>query len=189
MKYVLFTFLCCFVLINASNAQSASDTLRVGYTYWWPKAGPFIGMCGEQYSLVFIGEIKSLSKPHLSDTENYTSQEGVVSIDKVLHKKTLDQASYKGQSYFTTNCFNESGLKVGDKVLIVCYSYEEHFSIPGRESILKITGKKDPLVKSLKKYITSNQNARVIEKDLSLWEERGFGDDLKQILECKDVMK
>ncbi|WP_273568853.1 hypothetical protein [Maribacter halichondriae] len=164
------------------------DTLNVGYTYWWPQDGPFIGNCGEELSLVFTGTITSLETPTDDPGPLYTSQRGIIELEKVFKIKDLDESTYANQKFFSTDCFHESGLSMGDQVLVFCYDYEGDYSIPGRKSILKINGFDDPLIQSFRKYIDADQNPIELKDDIGLWAERGFGQDLQRIIACKKEM-
>ncbi|MDY8135103.1 hypothetical protein [Aquimarina sp. 2201CG5-10] len=162
-----------------------SDTLKIGYTYWWPQSGPFIGHCGEPYSLVFLGTVLDIKKEN--STSNYTSKIGTTSIDQVLFVKNVKNNSFKKQQYFVSDCFANINLAKEDKVIVFCYSYEDSYSIPGGKSILKISGINDPVVGSIKKYIQSNQNPLVIKQDSTLWKEQKLDSELKQIIACKET--
>jgi len=165
-----------------------TDTLRVGYTYWWSQSGPFMGLCGDEYSLAFLGIVKEINEPIKHTQALAISQKGSIEIVKVLKKRKLIKEEYKNQKYFISDCFYNSNLKKGDKVMVFCYEYEGSYSIPNKKSILKITKFDDPIVKSIQKYIDANQNPIVIKKDLDLWSKRGFVDDLKQLIECREEM-
>jgi hypothetical protein len=179
------------------TAKNNSDTLRVAYTYWWPSGGPFIGLCGDAYSLVFTGTVMKVNKPSTPNPENgentsvsYTAQSGLIKIKDIKVKNPLKEGhnkhlgkNYNGESYFKSDCFYDLQLKEGDKVIVFVYSYEGEYSIP-RNSIVKIKSFEDPIVLSIEKYILNNQDPLVIRADTSLWREHGFGSSLKQIIEC-----
>ena len=67
---LLFTILVVFTACNSRKEtkgdleiEFVQDTLEVGYTYWWPESGPFIGQCGDEISLVFSGTITDIQQP------------------------------------------------------------------------------------------------------------------------------
>jgi len=80
-------------------------------------------------------------------------------------------------------------LAVGDTVLVVCYDYEDDYSIPGRKSILKINSFEDPLVKSIRKYVDSDQDALKLKKDIGLWATQGLGRSLEGIIGCGEELE
>jgi hypothetical protein len=164
------------------------DTLQVDYTYWWSNSGPFIGLCGDEYSFAFLGIVKEIDKPIKQTQALAISQRGSIEIVKVLKTRKLIKEEYKNQKYFSSSCFYNSNLKKGDKVMVFCYEYEGSYSIPNKKSIIKINEFDDQIVKSIQKYISANQNPTAIKKDLNLWSKRGFGDDLKQLIECREEM-
>ena len=85
------------------------DALNVGYTYWWPQSGPFIGNCGQKYSLVFLGEIKKIEPPAEDSTRLYTSQRGFISIDRVLTVRPLKRHPFEKQTIFTSIfCYDQT---------------------------------------------------------------------------------
>jgi hypothetical protein len=165
------------------------DTLDVGYTYWWPESGPFIGNCGQELSLVFSGIVTNLEAPTNEAGPLYTPQKGVVTIERVFKIKDLGEDTYKNQKFFTTDCFYESGLGTGDTVLVVCYDYENAYTIPGTGSILKIDSFEDDAVKSIRKYIDADEDPKKIEKDIGLWASYGHGRALEQVIDCRGEMK
>ncbi len=165
------------------------DTLEVGYTYWWPESGPFIGNCGEELSLVFSGIVKNLEAPTNEAGPLYTPQKGVIAIEQVFKIKELGDNTYKSQKFVTTDCFYGSGLGTGDTVLVVCYDYEDAYTIPGNESILKMDAFDNEIVKSIRKYIDADENPVKIEKDIGLWARYGHGRALEEIIKCRREMK
>ena len=173
-------------LQNEQEINNHLDTLNIGYTYWWNSSGPFIGLCGENYSLVFLGVVEDIKSPVRDSTLSYTSQEGIIEITEILKSMKLEKEKYNGQKYFSSDCFYNSGIKKGDTVAVFCYEYEGSYCIPGPKSIIKIDGFKDSLVKSIRKYIKTGENPIAIKKDLQLWKSKGFATELKQIIECKE---
>lgn len=160
------------------------DTLDVGYTYWWPQSGPFIGECGAELSLVFSGIVSHLGEPTDDAGPLYTAQNGIVSVEKVLKIKELNENTYANQKFFRSDCFHGLDVSVGNTVLVMCYDYDGNYSIPGEKSILKVTSFEDPIIKSLKKYIDSDQDPTELERDTSVWSAVGLDQDLKQIMAC-----
>ncbi len=196
--FCLLLVLCCTMisLVSCNTEKSKSDidiiftqdTLHVGYTYWWPQDGPFIGNCGEEFSLVFAGTLKTLEEPTDDPGPLYTSQKGIIELEQVFKIKYLPENTFANQKFFSTDCFYGSGLSTGDQVLVFSYDYEGDYSIPGRKSIVKINGFDDPLIDSIRKYIDADQNPDQIKDDIGLWAEHGFGPDLERILTCKKEM-
>lgn len=162
------------------------DTLNVGYTYWWPESGPFIGNCGEELSFVFSGIITELDNPTDEAGPLYNSQNGIVAIDKVFKIKEIAEKTYANQKFFKTDSFNDLGFKVRDTVLVICYDYEGDYSIPGGKSILKINSFDDPLVKSIRKYIDNDENPVKLKKDIGLWATKDLGRALEKVILCKE---
>lgn len=166
--------------------EFTQDTLQVGYTYWWEESGPFIGYCGEEYALVFIGTVIDLKVPTNEAAPLYISQKGTIELEKVFKINNPDAQSYSNQKFFVSDCFNGLELSLGDQVLVFCYDYEGDFTIPGKRSILKINGFDHPLVKAAKAYIDADQNPIKIKNDTTLWSAYGFGDELAQHIRCKE---
>lgn len=162
------------------------DTLAVGYTYWWPETGPFLGLCGDELSLVFSGTVTEILEPTDEAGPLYTSQKGYIRIDRVFKVKELGPNTYANQQYFVSDCFDGLDLKKDDHVLVFCYDYEKDLSIPGRKSIVRINTLDDPLITSIKKYIDGDQNPKKIKMDMKLWGEYGLDGPLRRILECEE---
>lgn len=183
---LLFLFSCEIAKKSKSDIdiEFVQDTLNVGYTYWWPESGPFIGQCGDELSLVFSGTLTDLNPPTDDAGPLYTSQKGTISINQVFKIKNLGENTYANQKFITTDCFNGLDLRIGDQVFVFCYDYEGGYTLPGDKSILKISGPEDPLVTSVRKYIDSDQNALKLEKDVGLWAKEGLGRKLQEIIEC-----
>lgn len=173
--------------INNMPTMVQSDTLYVPYTYWWENAGPFIGMCGDEYTLVFLGEVTHIGEATKKPDAKFTSQIGHIKIHKRLKPRDLTKGNPNMQMIFISNCFYGTDVKAGDKVLVFCYKYERAVAIPGPKSILKIDNYDAPVVKSIEKYIDAKQNPLVIKQDIPLWEKYGFGTELKQIIDCKEA--
>ncbi|WP_109302118.1 hypothetical protein [Aquimarina sp. AU474] len=163
-----------------------NDTLKVGYTYWWPQSGPFIGYCGSSYTLAFLGTVDHIDQPIKNEDLLYVSQKGIINIEEVLTARDVKKSSFRSQKFFVSTCFYEQGLKKGDKVLVFCYEYEGDYSIPGGESILKIKNSNDQVVRSIKRYIKSGQNGLELKKDIALWEKYGLREDVKRVIACKE---
>ncbi|MBU2948153.1 hypothetical protein [Zobellia uliginosa] len=162
------------------------DTLDVGYTYWWEESGPFIGYCGKEYSLVFSGTVVNLEKANYDAAPLYISQKGTIALDEVYKIKDMGHNSYGNQKYFSTDCFSNTDMSVGDKVLVFCYDYEGELTIPGNNSILKIKGLDHPLVGATKRFIDADENPVEIKKDSTLWSAYGYRKQLKQMIRCKE---
>jgi hypothetical protein len=199
---IILLLLGCFIAddpIKGINIQkNRSDTLYVSYTYWWPSGGPFTGLCGDPYSLVFTGVVAKLCEPEgpYPTGRNvgevlYTPQKGIIKITEIKFKQPPSEGysktpgrNYSGEPYFSSDCFYDLNLKEGDKVIVFIYSYEGEYSIPGK-SILKISDFDDPVVISIDKYIKNKQNPLSISSDTAKWREYGLDYALKQIIECR----
>ncbi len=164
--------------------EFTQDTLAVGYTYWWPESGPFIGQCGDELSLVFSGTITDILEPTDEAGPLYNSQRGYIQIDRVFKTKDLGVNSYVNEQIFVSDCFDGLNLKIEDPVLVFCYDYENGLSIPGRQSILKIDSLDDPLINSIKRYIDTDQNPSKIKRDMKLWAKHGLDDALERMIQC-----
>ncbi len=164
------------------------DTLSVGYTYWWPESGPFVGLCGDELSLVFSGTLVDMGKPTDDAGPLYTSKKGTFEIERVYKIKDLGENNYANQKFITTDCFDELDLITGDQVLVFCYDFENGYTTPGGKSILKVTDFDDPLIASIKRYIDTDQNAMELKKDVGLWAKVGLGRKLQEIIKCVEDM-
>jgi len=201
VKIIFRAVLICSSLISISSCEIgkksksdleivfSQDTLNVGYTYWWPESGPFIGNCGEELSLVFSGTLVDLGELYRDPGPLYVSQKGVIEINQVFKIKDLGENNYANQKFMVTDSFFESGLSVGDKVLVSCYDYEGDYSIPGGKSILKINSLEDPLVKSIRRYIDNDENPLKLKKDIGLWATKNLGRALEKTIRCKEEIE
>ena len=170
------------------NHNLETDTLKVNYAYWWATSGPFMGMCGDQYSIALLGIVTDIKPPGKDSTGLYNSQIGIIEINDILTSRELEKTKYVGQKYFRSDCFYETEVKRGDKVIVFCYEYEGFHINPGKKSILKFNEFDDPTVESIKKYIGNDQNPIVIKEDLGLWKEKGLGNELIQIIDCWETL-
>ncbi|MBK7882534.1 MAG: hypothetical protein IPJ81_00850 [Chitinophagaceae bacterium] len=170
--------------------ENNRDTLNVGYTYWWAQGGPFIGLCGDEYALVFTGTVTKLFTPLPNNPDDAvrSSQKGVIKISSIRKSRATEKDNYNNEQYFSSDCFYDSGLKEGDKVIVFMYEYEGGYSIPGK-SILKIKNFNDPIVVSIEEYIKNGQDIRAIKKDFKMWEKYGFKAELKEMMECMQYKK
>lgn len=171
------------------DIEFVQDTLNVGYTYWWPESGPFIGQCGDELSLVFSGTLINLQPATDDAGPLYTSQKGTIEIERVYTIKDLGEDTYANQQFITTDCFDGFDLRTGDRVLVFCYDYEGGYTLPGGKSILKISGAEDPLITSVRRYIDLDQNAMELKKDVGLWAEKGLGRKLQDIITCHEASR
>ncbi|SDD65451.1 hypothetical protein SAMN05421636_101322 [Pricia antarctica] len=190
--FIVFSIASCDLVKKSKSdieIEFMLDTLEVGYTYWWPESGPFIGNCGQELSLVFSGTIKELEAPNNEAGPLYTPQNGIIAIEEVFKIKELGENTYKNQRFFATDCFYKSGLGTGDKVLVVCYDYEDAYTIPGSGSILKIDTFDDEAVASIRKYIDTDENPLKIKKDVGLWATYGHGRALEDLIACRKEME
>ena len=193
-KELLFAVFLVLLSMNSCNRSKQTqsdiaieftqDTLDVGYTYWWPESGPFIGKCGDELSLVFSGTITDILAPTDEAGPLYNSQRGYIQIDRVFKIKDLEVKGYTNQEFFVSDCFDGLKLKKDDTVLVFCYDYENDLSIPGGQSILKIDSLDDPLISSIKRYIDADQNPSKIKKDMKLWARYGLDNALERMIEC-----
>ncbi|GAA4276717.1 hypothetical protein [Aquimarina mytili] len=183
----------CYSPKNRSNSKLSKsftrDTIQVGYTYWWPHSGPFIGICGDRYALVFTGEINKINKPKKESHLLVSSHKMIIEIEEILTVRNLEKNKYQQQQLLSSNCCENLDLEEGDNVIVFCYEYSGGYSIPGQNSILKIEDSNTAIVKSIKKYIKADQNPLVLKDDIVLWKQYGFEKDLTRIIACKQEIK
>ncbi len=195
LELIYFIFvLICLNACNGDNSKSSfaagsRDTLFAAYTYWWPAGGPFIGLCGDPYSLVFTGTVSSIEEITATEkADKIVPKKGTITIKEMLYKSDPKDAKnpikFHSQKYFSSDCFYGKQFKKGDKVLVFVYSYEGEYSIPPN-SILKLNSFEEAAVGSIKTYIKNSQNPLSIKDDLKIWKEYGFDEALEQLIECK----
>ncbi len=121
----------------------------------------------------------------------YTSQKGTIEICDIKFNNPPDVGykakfghKYSSEKYFASDCFYNSKLNEGDKVIVFLFSYEGEYCIPNG-SILKIEDFNDPIVKSVENYIFNKQNPLSIQDDIAKWKKYGLDYALKQIIECR----
>ena len=139
--FSLFVFCVPFGFISQKYYSFNPDTINVGYTYWWPNVNPLLNFTADKCPLVFIGQVSSLGKVIMPDEEEPPTiiQKGTIEIISLIKHEGLSKQKFSGQKYFSSDCFYNSNLKIGDRVLVYCYAYEGMYSIPGKKSILKIS--------------------------------------------------
>lgn len=196
LSSIIGVFLASSLFYSCSTKNSKSDieiefvqdTLSIGYTYWWPESGPFIGMCGDEISLVFSGTVIELEQANDDAGPLYTSKNGTIEINRLYKIKDLDKNNYANQKFITSDCFNGLELNKGDRVLVFCYDFENNYTLPGANSIIKIADLDDPLITSVRRYIDTDQNALKMKKDIGLWAKAGQGRKLQEIIKCAEEM-
>tara|TARA_B100001250_G_C19265299_1_gene556698 strand:+ start:67 stop:516 length:450 start_codon:yes stop_codon:yes gene_type:complete len=139
--FCIFVFCVPFGFISQRYFSLNPDTLNVGYTYWWPNTNPLLDFTAEKCPLVFIGKVSNLGKVIMPNEEEplAITQKGTIEIITLIKHEGLPKQKFIGQKYFSSDCFYESNLKIGNLVLVFCYAYEQMYCIPGKESILKIS--------------------------------------------------
>lgn len=177
-----------------SNNDQPKDTLRIGYTYWWNSSEPIQGVFGNSYALIFSGLVKEII-PHDDGYEEdiiYDSQYGTIEVMEILHHKNLEKApngdwsTNKGRRYMTTDCFYNSGLKEGDKVLVFCFEYEGAYVIPGYRCIVKLDSWEDPFHDLITSYVEEGLNKDFILNFKETWIKKGLLYDIDKALESDE---
>ena len=167
--------------------NTKSDTLNVGYMYWW-SGGPFTGQCGFEYSIALTGIITKIYKPkeaYMFDGDTlYIPQKGVIEINDIYMAVNTEKEKYIGQKYISSDCFWGEKLEESDKVIVFMYAYEGLNCIPSN-SIIKIEDYRDPIVFSTIKYIKNGYDPLSIIQDTTIWSKYKLDDDLKRIIDCK----
>ena len=176
------------------------DTLFLPFTYCWTSGGPFIGLCGDTYSLVFTGTITAIGKEikkvrDLGFSEEGTFREGIILLEEIKFNPQPESDGYplnkitkryKNEHYFKSDCFYGTNLKEGDKVIVFVYSYEHGYCLP-QKSILKVENFYDPIILSIESYIKNKLNPLSIANDIDVRNNYDpyYANHLKQIIECK----
>ncbi|MFK8104880.1 MAG: hypothetical protein AB8G15_20345 [Saprospiraceae bacterium] len=168
---------------ETTSPQFKEDSLSIAYTYWWPASGPFIGMCGDQYSLVVTGTITALAAKQ--PQENFVAQRGTITLHEKIWSQATAQQKYQGEKFMVADAFAKTGVELGDKVLVFIYAYEGVYALPGGKSILKIEQFDGPEVQAIRKYIAAEQNPLVLQNDLELWAKYQLDEALQTIIDCR----
>lgn len=159
----------------------SKETLDLGYMYWANDFTPF-GF-GSRYSLIILGTVSEIHPAAIpSEDALYTSVEGRITIQEAIYDSKSHNKDISQISHITSDCFDGTGLKKGDQVLVFCVSYEGDYAITGRQSLIKIPMNDRRYIISLKKYIDASYDPTVIEHDLDLWDKVVPGDVLKNYI-------
>ena len=176
--FIISILLVALFLGNSCTSKKeviSKETLDLGYMYWANDFTPF-GF-GSRYSLIILGTVAEIHPPTISSEDAlYTSVEGRIAIEETIYDSKSHNKDISRISHITSDCFDGTGLKKGDQVLVFCVSYEGNYAITGRQSIIKIPTNDRRYINSLKKYIDASYDPTVIEGDIDLWNNVVTGD-------------
>lgn len=185
--------------------ENTTDTLELAFAYWAP-SGIFSGSdCSVLAdNIIFTGTVTKLyepSKPYLVGGDNainkdstnllYVPQSGVIKLNSILKVSDVQDPMaedgaprYNSEHFFVSDCFYNSGLKEGDKIVAFVGVYEGLFSIFDNRDVLKIESFDDPIISSIKTYIEAGSKATplTINNDAEIWHKHGY--DLKNVIKC-----
>ena len=112
ISFQSFLFLIIFIHSLVSFSQNEiiddSNTINVGYTYWWPNADPLLNYSAEKCPLVFIGKLINLDKAIIpkEDEAPVITQKGTIEIITVIKREVTVE------NHVDSHCFNRCKLLV-----------------------------------------------------------------------------
>ena len=151
MKITIFKITLLFlILVSCSNNKNQNykknDTLNVPYAYWWPNTGPYLSYqsTNNEFSFAIFGIVTKLDS--VIQKPLYNAQNCTIEILEIIKENKF----YKGQKYFSSDCFFQSNLQIGDSVMVFCYDYENGLITPGLSSVIKTNKYSKSYIKSIK---------------------------------------
>lgn len=186
MKHSFIVSILSLLLFLGSSCGPTKETaskeiLDLGYMYWANDFTPF-GF-GSRYTLIILGTVSEIHPPAISSEDAlYTSVEGRIAIQEVIYDSKSHNKDISQISHITSDCFDGTGFKKGDQILVFCVSYEGNYAITGKQSLIKIPMNDRRYITSLKKYIDASYDPTVIESDIDLWDNVVLGNTLKNYI-------